>query len=66
MKKILFAVSAIVCLCMGTIAQTTKTEKPKTTATKPAETKKPAPAAKPAAGPVKKDGTPDMRYKTNK
>ena len=34
---------------------------------KPAATAKPATAAKPAAaGPVKKDGTPDKRFKANK
>ena len=34
MKKILFAVTAILCLGIGAIAQTKKTEKPKTAATK--------------------------------
>jgi hypothetical protein len=57
-----------------TSAGTTKAKKPATTTTtkpatsstaaKPATTAKPATAA--AAGPVKKDGTADMRYKSNK
>jgi hypothetical protein len=53
MKKLLIAI----CMLLGVVtvsnAQTTTTAKPKTTKTT-------------TAHPLKKDGTPDMRYKANK
>lgn len=54
MKKILVVLLAAFSLSFVSSAQT-----------KPAAKAK-APAAKTAAAPVKKDGTPDMRFKTNK
>jgi hypothetical protein len=54
MKKLLLALTAFVCMTSVTFAQ--KKEAPK------AKTEKVAPAA----GPTKKDGTPDKRYKENK
>ena len=61
MKKILVAFIAFLCLSFVSNAQDKKAATPKSTTSKKA-----APAAKPAAGPLKKDGTPDMRYKENK
>ncbi len=62
MKKLLIALTAMLCLGTASFSQTKKTAtKPKpasTVAAKPAATAKPAP--------TKKDGTPDMRYKANK
>ncbi len=77
MKKILLALTAVVCMASFSFAQDKKSKaKMVTPAVKPvAATKitpatKPAPAvaAKPAAtaGKMKADGTPDMRYKQNK
>ena len=62
MKRIFLIVNLLLACAGLTFAQapkkdTTKT-KTKTTAT--------ATTAKPAAGPLKKDGTADMRYKSNK
>ncbi len=54
MKKILVVLLAAFSLSMASFAQTKPSEKAKT------------PAAKTAAAPVKKDGTPDMRFKANK
>jgi|APLak6261672214_1056088.scaffolds.fasta_scaffold08091_1 uncharacterized protein involved in copper resistance len=54
MKKILVVLLAAFSLSMASFAQTKPVEKAK------------APAAKTAAAPVKKDGTPDMRFKANK
>jgi len=54
MKKILVVLLTAFGLSMASFVQT-----------KPAEKAK-APAANTAAAPVKKDGTPDMRFKTNK
>jgi hypothetical protein len=57
MKK-LFLIASLVLASAGIgFAQTTPTAPAK------AKTEK---TAKPAAGPTKKDGTPDMRYKANK
>lgn len=73
MKKIVLIVSMLFGLAGLTMAQTAPakdTKKAKTTtATKaPTATAKTttATSATPAAGPTKKDGTPDMRYKVNK
>ena len=58
MKKILLIVNLLL-VCAGfTFAQTTPPAKTKAKTTTTATT--------PAAGPTKKDGTPDMRYKANK
>lgn len=54
MKKTLLVLLASLSLSMASFAQT-----------KPAEEAK-APAAKTATAPVKKDGSPDMRFKANK
>jgi hypothetical protein len=69
MKK-LFLIASLVLACAGMgFAQTKKPKADgakKTTATaKPAATATTKPAAA-AAGPTKKDGTADMRYKANK
>jgi hypothetical protein len=61
MKKLLLALTAILCMATVSFSQAKKSDK-----TKPATAAgKPAPAAKPAPG-LKKDGTPDMRLKANK
>lgn len=62
MKKLLLAL-AILFTSTGIFAQT-----PVKTMAHPDSSKKAAAAPKPAAsaGPAKKDGTADMRYKTNK
>ena len=59
------AIALLICVCLGTAwAQTTPA---KTTPTKAkTATTPPKPATTTAAGPLKKDGTPDMRYKANK
>jgi hypothetical protein len=63
MKKLLIAFAMLI-TSLGVFAQAKDTSKTKkahvktTTAAKPATT--------PAAGPTKKDGTADMRYKANK
>ena len=67
MKKIFLALTLIAGISFSSIAQSTpsKDKKPATTTAKPAT----ATAAKPAtaaAGPTKKDGSADMRYKANK
>ncbi len=75
MKKFLTAMSIVLGLGLATAqhttpaaakTQTVKTVKPikQTTPAKPAATMKPA--AAPAAAKMKKDGTPDKRYKENK
>jgi hypothetical protein len=81
MKKIALIASLMLAFAGINFAQTTpattaakpktaKTKKaPATSATPAATTATPATPAKPAtatAGPTKKDGTPDMRYKANK
>lgn len=64
MKKFILIVNLLFA-CMGlTFAQTTPT-KTKDAKAKPA-TAATAPKTTPAAGPTKKDGTADMRYKANK
>ena len=57
MKKLLIAICMLLSIVTVSNAQTTtaKQTKPKTTKTKTT-----------AAGPLKKNGTPDMRYKANK
>jgi hypothetical protein len=65
MKRIFLAFLLITGISIYSIAQTTpaKDKKPATSAAKPAT----ATTAKPAtAGPTKKDGSADMRYKANK
>ncbi|MDE3234899.1 MAG: hypothetical protein KGO81_03015 [Bacteroidota bacterium] len=69
MKKIFALFIAVSCLMTASFAQGKKDDKAKATkkemkAMPPKATTKAA--AKPAAGPMKKDGTPDMRYKANK
>jgi hypothetical protein len=67
MKKILLTVSLLIAFAGFGFAQTTpaatgtKTKKAKTATTKTTTAPKTA-----VTGPAKKDGTPDMRYKTNK
>ena len=68
MKKILLALTAVVCMASFSFAQDKKAKaKVVAPAAKPAATKM-ATAPKPAATAVKlkKDGTPDMRVKANK
>ena len=61
MKKIILIASLLLTFVGVSFAQTTKpAEKPKTTAA--STTAKPSTTA----GPTKKDGTADMRYKSNK
>jgi hypothetical protein len=59
MKKIALIVNLLLLLTGMSFSQTTPAtaQKPKTQTAK---------TATPAAGPTKKDGTPDMRYKANK
>jgi hypothetical protein len=70
MKKILLALILVTGISVYTNAQTTpaKTKKPATTSTtKPATASATKPATtSTAAGPTKKDGSADMRYKANK
>lgn len=63
MKKILLALTAVVCMASFSFAQDKKAK-----AKVAAPASKMAPAAKPAvaSGKMKADGTPDMRYKDNK
>jgi hypothetical protein len=58
MKKLLIAICMLFGLAVVSNAQTTTTTSAKQTKPKVAKTT--------AAGPTKKDGTPDMRYKANK
>jgi hypothetical protein len=63
MKRIFLIVNLLLACAGMTFAQT----KPKADTTKAkAKTTATATTAKPAAGPLKKDGTADMRYKANK
>jgi len=58
---------SILWLCMLLVAQVSFAQTTKTTTTKSTtKTEQPAKASKPSATPVKKDGTPDKRYKANK
>ena len=73
MKKIVLIVSLLLAFTGFSFAQTTpatgaKKSKTATAATKarPAGTATTGKSATTAAGPAKKDGTPDMRYKANK
>ncbi len=66
MKKLLLALTALVCMTSITFAQKKEAPKAKTEKAAPAAKPAAAPAAAPAAGPTKKDGTPDKRYKENK
>ncbi|HVY76405.1 MAG TPA: hypothetical protein VG890_16360 [Puia sp.] len=63
MKKILLAMILMLSFGAYAIAQTPAQATPKK---KTATTTTTASATKPAAGPTKKDGTADMRYKANK
>lgn len=58
MKKLLLAFLVSFVLCGGISAQTTPEKKKATTTS--------STTSKAKAGPTKKDGTPDMRYKENK
>lgn len=68
MKKIFLIVNLLLAFAGISFAQTTPATpgKTKDARTKPATTTTPAKTATTAAGPTKKDGTPDMRYKANK
>ncbi|GEN74920.1 hypothetical protein CHA01nite_06600 [Chryseobacterium hagamense] len=77
MKKFLTAMSVVLGLGLATAQHTTAAVKTQTVKTvkpvkqnMPATTAKPAASMKPAAAPavakMKKDGTPDKRYKVNK
>jgi hypothetical protein len=57
MKRIFVALVLLISFNFYSQAQTTPAKAKKTTAAKPAAS---------ATAPTKKDGTPDMRYKTNK
>jgi hypothetical protein len=68
MKKLLIAIASIICLASIANAQVkkqTKNAKPATAAAAPVKTK-PVVAATSATAPLKKDGTPDKRFKENK
>ncbi len=62
MKKIILAAGLMLALAGVSFAQTPKKKTGKATAATTAATAKPATTA----GPTKKDGTADMRYKANK
>lgn len=65
MKKILLALTALVCMASFSFTQDKKAKaREATPAAKPFAAAKPV-AAAPAAK-MKKDGTPDMRFKANK
>lgn len=64
MKKYII-IAFLLILGGATQAQTTPAKKPKATTTKAKDSTAHA-TTSPAAGPTKKDGTPDMRYKANK
>ncbi|PSK92201.1 hypothetical protein [Taibaiella chishuiensis] len=69
MKKLSTVLLALMMAVSGvTFAQNTGAAKAKPAKTTQAAPKEKAPEAKPAtaAGPLKKDGTPDKRYKENK
>lgn len=62
MKKIILAAGLMLALAGVSFGQTPKKKTDKSTTATTATTAKPATAA----GPTKKDGTADMRYKANK
>jgi uncharacterized protein YxeA len=73
MKKILVAVTAMLCMASLSFAQVKKAKakpavstKPATPFVKPAAATKPLPATATSTAKLKKDGTPDMRFKENK
>ncbi|MFT3979360.1 MAG: hypothetical protein QM687_02745 [Ferruginibacter sp.] len=69
MKKLFFAVAALIALNTASFAQTTPAAKKAEVAkVQAAKTTKTTVAAQPAVAKttLKKDGTPDMRYKANK
>ncbi len=67
MKKTLLILNLLLAFAGFTFAQTTPAKTTKDTKVKPAATATTnKPAATTAPGPLKKDGTPDMRYKANK
>jgi hypothetical protein len=77
MKKLLIAFCMLLGFATASIAQATMTAAPPTALSKAKAAKKAKPAASAtaakapataatAAGSLKKDGTPDMRYKANK
>lgn len=68
MKKLSTLLLALMMMVSGvTFAQTKGAAKAKpATTTQAAPKEKASPEAKPAAAPMKKDGTPDKRYKANK
>jgi hypothetical protein len=63
MKKLFLIASLVMAFTGMTFAQTTPKQ---AKAPKPAAAATSSASAKPAAGPAKKDGTADMRYKANK
>ena len=67
MKKLLLSLTLVAGLFTASFAQTTPATpvKKEAKATKPAAAST-APAKTATTAPVKKDGTPDMRYKANK
>jgi hypothetical protein len=69
MKKLFLIASLLMTFTGMTFAQTAPKKPTKSTKATTVATTTPAAGAKPAtaaAGPTKKDGTPDMRYKANK
>ncbi|MDE3144879.1 MAG: hypothetical protein KGL19_12030 [Bacteroidota bacterium] len=70
MKKIFTLLTAFSCMAILTFAQEKKDNKTKAPAkkesVKPVEKAKPAATAKPEEKHLKKDGTPDKRFKENK
>jgi hypothetical protein len=68
MKKTLLILNLLLAFAGFTFAQTTpaKTKDPKAKPATAATTANQPKPATTAPGPTKKDGTPDMRYKTNK
>jgi hypothetical protein len=64
MKKFILALTAVICMASFSFAQD---KKGKTKGAVPsAKTVQPKKVTAAPAGPLKKDGTPDMRYKANK
>ena len=66
MKKIILVASLMFAFAGFTIAQTTPASTTKKTGTSAKTTATTAKTTTTAAGPTKKDGTADMRYKANK
>jgi hypothetical protein len=60
------AIALLFCICLSAAQAQTTTPPAKKPLKKSVQAKPPTPAKATVAGPVKKDGTPDKRYKANK